>query len=390
MTVLERVCLSTDIYKDMSRIFRQAKRTLDVCTYILDGAGVQSVLLARELNRAAKRGVRIRLVCSRNMWSTKVAKMIAHFCALLEPSANIQLREWRFRVFNNVHSKFVVADERRVLCTGANFEYWLVYCDWIDMSVSLTSPRLARAALAHFADVWRQSRPCDYPFLGQHLRHTRAFLKTSRFARTVVFNTRVYEAEFIAHMPCGSCARSRFTDISKTYYRLIRGARESLDMMSPNIDEPLGETLLREANGRGVRIRILTSLEMNEWAQNIRWRPTNFKAYRKLRDVSDWRFTNGHHCDGRGRQCKTCDFADSTNIQTSQHAKAMFVDDKWAVIGSVNFEILSFRNSAECAVVFRSRAVVPRLRRLFQSLWNKSHALPHTDSESTKKDKKVS
>ena len=57
------------------------------------------------------------------------------------------------------------------------------------------------------------------------------------------------------------------------------------------------------------------------------------------------------------------------------HAKALLVDDEWAVIGTTNIDNRSFEHNDEINVALREAAVTSRLRRDFEADLAASHAI---------------
>jgi cardiolipin synthase len=49
------------------------------------------------------------------------------------------------------------------------------------------------------------------------------------------------------------------------------------------------------------------------------------------------------------------------------HAKVMMIDDRWAIVGTTNFDNRSFEHNDEVNVAFRDRDVAARLRRDFEA-----------------------
>jgi cardiolipin synthase len=215
---------------------------------------------------------------------------------------------WRLhRLTARDHKKLVAIDDRIVYLGGINFSEHNFL--WHDLMLRIEDEAAAR-------------------WLREDMHSTRGGVERIASASFDGFDLHVVDGSDDSD-PLGPVAA------------LIAGARESLYLECPYITEPF-HGLLAEARARGVRVTVVTSERNNR----IFMRRSIETAC--ARGDVELRFTVG----------------------AMTHVKALLVDDETLVMGSANFDYMSFGRQAEVVAViddpgavaqFRERIVAPSL-----------------------------
>ncbi len=150
-----------DALRSLVQLIGSARRTLDICTYVL-GDDEVGAAIAAQLAERARAGVRVRLLVD-SIGSLKSAR--SHDKVLR--AAGVQIRRFmpalrnprRGRTNLRNHRKLVVADGVRLWGGGRNLanEYFIGLAGeppWLDLSFTVDGP-LATQALALFEGDWR-------------------------------------------------------------------------------------------------------------------------------------------------------------------------------------------------------------------------------------------
>ncbi len=146
------------------------------------------------------------------------------------------------------------------------------------------------------------------------------------------------------HKPQGE-----FSSVRRIYLQAIARARRSLTLVSPYF-LPDREFLaaLKQARERGVKVDLILPWRTNHSVINYAMR-----AY--------WRIY-----DKLGLKMHL--------VKGMIHAKAMLVDDKWAMVGSSNFDAQSFYRSHESNLIFTHRQMLEDLKKIITG-WKKKSRL---------------
>ena len=123
-------------------------------------------------------------------------------------------------------------------------------------------------------------------------------------------------------------------------YRFIRRARVSLDIYDPNVADDEMLSLLERKAARGVRIRIIGSLEK-------KWEKAGFAAVQPL----------------RGRL----------------HVRAIVRDGRRAFIGSQSLRKLELDERREVGIIIRERKVVRKVEKVFNDDWKRATRKKNSD-----------
>jgi phosphatidylserine/phosphatidylglycerophosphate/cardiolipin synthase-like enzyme len=130
--------------------------------------------------------------------------------------------------------------------------------------------------------------------------------------------------------------------------KLIDRARKTLDVQHPKFAEPVILERMLAAIDRGVRVRILCGGKHGLHQPDLMY---SFALWRLMRQAG-----------ARVHKQK--------NLRA--HAKLLVVDDKWALLGSQNFDQPAFDLRREVAIEVRDAAIVQDLTSMFERDWETS------------------
>lgn len=234
-----------------------------------------------------------------------------------------RLRYWLERN----HRKVLIVDRRLGFIGGVNIEKTMQ--SWLDLQVKVEGP-IVHSLLKSFA---------------------RSYLAGGGILDRVkhIFYLPVIKERYwrvLWHKPQGE-----FSTIRRIYLKAIRRAKHSLTVVSPYF-LPDREFLkaLQEARQRGVKIDLILPWRTNHWIINYAMR-AYWRLYGQL-----------------GLKIHL--------VKKMIHAKAMMVDDKWAMVGSSNFDPQTFYYSHETNLVFTHRQMIRDLKKIIAG-WKKKSRLFH-------------
>ena len=130
--------------------------------------------------------------------------------------------------------------------------------------------------------------------------------------------------------------------------KLIDRARKTLDVQHPKFAEPVILERMLAAIDRGVRVRILCGGKHGLHQPDLMY---SFALWRLM-----------HQAGARVHKQK--------NLRA--HAKLLVVDDKWALVGSQNFDQPAFDLRREVAIEVRDAVIVQGLTSMFERDWETS------------------
>ena len=300
---------------------RSAQRTIDVCMFILadDGVGREIIDILSERARA---GVRVRLLLDgvgsfllprrRLRPLLQAGGRVAWFVPVLH-------RPLRGRTNLRNHRKLVIADQRQVWSGGRNLAFEYLGDEsttaWYDLSFDISGD-----AVTVFGELF----DADWSFAtGEVLAVPPTRLPADAGAAC------------IQAVPSGpDVAQDSLHDLLVT---LIVGARQRVILVSPYFvpDEVL-QTLLRLAARRGVRVDLVVPRRSNH----------------RLADIARARFVR--QLDEAGANIWLLPDA-------MLHAKAIVIDDRYALAGSANLDLRSLFLNFELMTLFHGAAEVAQL-----------------------------
>lgn len=214
------------------------------------------------------------------------------------------------------HRKLVIIDEKIAFLGGVNIENKIR--DWNDLQIRLTGS-VVKPLLRSFAHTYRKSGGRNEAVLA----YSRGYL-VKKFKAWVVDNWEGNDKEY---------------NLNKYYKEKLEQAMISIRIVTPYLLPPRWLMVaLDNAVRRGVRVDIIIPED------------TDVKALNKINYINACRLAavgvNFH-------------FTSSMN-----HAKAMVIDGREALVGSQNLDILSFGINLEIGVFFEQKEAVAALERI--------------------------
>jgi len=142
------------------------------------------------------------------------------------------------------------------------------------------------------------------------------------------------------------------SDLKRLYLLAIAIARRKIDIQSPYfIVDASGSWSLKEALGRGVRVRVLMESDMTD-ARPVKY--SSRAGYEELLEAG----------------------AELYEYQpTMMHAKVILVDEEWSMFGSANFDNRSLELNDELNVIARNKELVDHFAADFAKDLKHSHRI---------------
>ena len=377
-----------------------SERTLDLQYYIVSEDASATLLLYRAL-RAAQRGVRVRLLID-DIYAVgrdfDLATLAAH--------PNVQVRvfnPFRFRgplgisrlfeylgdsarLDRRMHNKLWIADNAVAVIGGRNLgdAYFNVRTDsdFADLDMLAAGPVVEQISRS-FDEYWNSDLAAPIAaFVGvapgtadrdralSRMAENAERFRTTDYAqalRATGFGTLVRQGRVplvpaqatVFDTPAQAGAAEQHQPISPAVSQLIRGAQHEVILISPYfIPGERGVVVLCALARRGVRVRILTnSLASTDvpvvHAGYARYRPRLLACGVKLYEMRPNAMRSGSARPG-------------LSSGASLHAKAVVVDGKSVLIGSMNLDPRSRQSNTEIAVQIESAVLAGQLHALFE------------------------
>ena len=342
-------------------MIRSARSSIDVAMFIwcADASGLR---IARELQEAARRGVRVRIVAD------AIARKLPHrvLAALSEGNRlhihdyhppDVQRPGW---INRRMHDKMLIVDGQRLLVGGRNFtdRYYDRGADWnyIDLDVLVTG-RPAREAAAYFEILWASGDTRDVPspprikplhqgrFVARTDRHDAALRRhgqsildaappvpaspPAQRRKTLQIASRMeFVHEDLPREPTSARCISAVEE-------LLANARGEVWITTPwLVTTDRTDALLRSCLARGVKVRVVTN---------------SLNACRDYLVFAEHTRT----CADLARQGAEIWWLPGRD---SLHSKSIVVDGRVAVAGTLNLDPRSEFWNTECMVVARDEA----------------------------------
>ena len=342
-------------------LFQEAKHTLDLEQFYLStwpGEPMDDVLA--ELGRAAKRGVKVRLILDSRLYRTypHTADSLAHV-------AGWQVRLVDFgRIAGGVqHAKFFLIDDAACFVGSQNFD-WRSLKHIHELGVAIHDRRVTHDFQQVFDMDWAVATP-----VGQAPDTTRtAFVPTPR-SPALALPYRIAQAPGDTLELWPSFTPGRFIPDTSMYdlrriVGLIDGARHEVAIqMYAYSPEGRNERVadiddaLRRAAARGVSVKMVAADWMEggrgmAFLQDLAKTP-NVEV--KMSTVPEW--SGGYIPFAR-----------------VEHCKYMVVDTLMTWVGTDNWEPSYFTGTRNLAVTVKQRAFARQARTIFENSWNASGA----------------
>jgi cardiolipin synthase len=204
------------------------------------------------------------------------------------------------RLLQRNHKKLILIDDRVAYIGGINFSEH--NASWHDMMLRIEDVEVARLFREDFLGCWEgESRARSQAFPGIEIQTLDGHSNRQAFERI---------------------------------FQLIDHAAKSIFIASPYITFPFYDHL-KSAVGRGVPVTILTP-QMNNW--------------RYFNEYARW-------------ESARCGINLRLDVKGMTHLKAMLVDDQFLVVGSSNFDFLSYRVYEEILAVITDADLIASFRR---------------------------
>jgi putative cardiolipin synthase len=313
------------------------------------------------LRDAARRGVRVRLIADAQ-WNRIPPAVQAHLKA-----EGIEIREYHpFRLdrplwlVRRMHDKLTVIDGRVLLAGGRNiqstyfgFGRQIRSSNYVDCDLQVEGGAAAEAR-RYFLALWES----------REVRPTRARATPEETAKAALLldhhkawlDARIEEARNDPNRPPAVLAEAgpvrflhdpvrgdRTRKVGSELRDLLASARQSAVVESPYlVPSRAFRNALREALGRGVRVRILTN---GLGATDNLWPQAGYVGHKRdlvRSGVELWEY--------QGPECL--------------HAKAAVIDGETVIVGSYNLDPRSQNLNTELALVVRDRPLATEMRTL--------------------------
>jgi phosphatidylserine/phosphatidylglycerophosphate/cardiolipin synthase-like enzyme len=325
-----------------------AEQRLDVAQFYLspkpDGA-LEPVLAAVE--RAAGRGVAVRLLVD--------AIFAAKYPDALERLARVAtIRRWQVgKTLNGPagggvqHAKMFVVDDREAYLGSANFD-WRALEHIHELGVRIQLPTLARALRDQFDRQWAIAGGAPRLPDRTHWRP----VTTGPDEHHLVASPPQALTDPSAHdlpqlVAAIDAARLRISIQLLSYDTRFRDGR----------DFPTLDRALRRAAARGVGVRLIVSA----------WKKRHPEALQALTRVP-------------GIEVRFANIPEASTgfipFARTVHAKYMTIDERWAWVGTSNWDGDYFFHSPNVGLVSIGPTIAPQLGRIFAQVWSSAYAEP--------------
>ena len=316
------------IFPAMLDAIAAARRRIVLETYIYKDGKIADKF-TNALASAARRGVDVSLVVdyfgSDSMSEEHVKRLRDAGCkvATFNKSRWYTLEEVNYRT----HRKILVVDGEVAFTGGVGIaDYWIGHAQdpdhWRDTQVELRG-RVARLLEGAFYENYIETDGVVTPAVDEGDISTDITNGDSLVVRSA---------------PSGGSS-----DLKRLYLLAIAIARRKIDIQSPYfIVDSSGLWSLKDALGRGVRVRVLMESDMTD-AEPVKY--SSRAGYEELLKAG----------------------AELYEYQpTMMHAKVILVDEEWSMFGSANFDNRSLELNDELNVIARNRELVDRFAADFE------------------------
>ena len=328
-----------------------AKKTIDIEQfYISNQEGEALEPIIRAIEKAADRGVSVRIIAEKRMAGTYPKTL-----ARLNEHKNISVR--KIAVFSKnggvQHGKYFIVDNEQVFLGSQNFD-WRALDHIHEIGLRIRQPEFAGRMIELFDLDWKQSQENRiYSF--KPAQETEWMELRTKGAEPVRF--------YAAASPLGNVPLS-FREDLPAIIKLIDNAQKQVYVQllsySPSSKETYFGDLdnaLRRAAARGVDVRLLCS----DWCQHKYEMPFLKKLAKqdnldvKLSTIPQW--SGGY-----------------ISFARVEHCKLMIIDDNMSWVGSSNWKRDYFYGSRNVAVIVEDKLINTTLTKLFLKSWDGPYA----------------
>lgn len=334
-----------------AEMFAAAQKSIDIEQfYISDAPGEPLEAIIQLIEKAAQRGVLVRIIADARM-----AKTYPEILERLAKQKNISV--CRIQVFNKnggiQHAKYFVIDRREVFIGSQNFD-WRALKHIHEIGLCIRQPEYARLMTELFEMDWEYAAQNKIP--GRKL------------TEPIRFELPIAPQDTVKFIACGSPARNLPNGMAsdeKIISELIRSARQEICIQllsySP-LDKKTKywakiDDALRKASASGVVVNLLvsdwsTGADKLPYLQSLDILP-NINV--KLSTIPE--FSGGYIPFAR-----------------VEHCKYMVVDSSLSWIGTSNWSRNYFYNSRNLGLGIENATVARTLKTIFLKSWNSSYA----------------
>lgn len=319
-----------DALDAMYKEIQQAKKSVYWETYIFenDDAGRRFIEL---LCVKAREGVEVKVILDGfgSFWMAekmmekleKSGAEVLYFNPLQLSGLWGGIRRWLERN----HRKVLIVDETFGFVGGVNVHQ--ESSNWFDLQVRVTGP-IVKGLLKYFGRTYLAS--------GGVVSRIKYFLYLP------IIKQRYWRLMW--HRP-----REKVSSIHNVYIKAIQSAKKSLTLVSPYfLPDSKIISALADAKRKGVKINLILPKETDHRLLTYAGRTYWYVLYKLGIKVY--------------------------LVKKMIHAKAMMVDDKWAMVGSSNFDSQTFYRSYETNLIFTSQQMIRDLKVIFKG-WRKQSLL---------------
>lgn len=319
----------SQFYPAMLDAIRAARFSVNLEAYMFNPGEVADRFVEALVERA-RAGVEVRMVFD-SIGSSRMGGLPVH--RLRQAGCQVHFYQsvslYRLHRLNNrTHRELLVVDGSIAFTGGAGVADWWTKPDrgrpaWRDTMTRFEGP-IVTALQGVFSENWLD---CS----GEILTGSRHWPRLQTVGTT--------DAMLVRSSPSDRATASRIV-----FQLLIEGAVKEIAITTPYFlpDRSLRRALARAAR-RGVRVRVLVPGRLTD--QRL-VRLASRRMYRDLLEAGVRMFEYR---------------------PAMMHAKALMVDDIWAVVGTTNIDNRSFEHNDEVNVALRDATVTERLRRDFES-----------------------
>lgn len=358
-------------------LIQQANFQIDAA-YFAVGQDALGAMYMRLLRDAARRGLRVRLLINSqtNQIPGEVQRLLVE--------SGVQIREYHpFRLAHpgwinrRLHDKLLLIDSRQMVVGGRNLDqrfFGMSSINYIDRDAYISGD-VALVAQRYFNEIWNSDdvRPSDLsPGLIKKLARFDDDSDQPDGNPRELRNPRADQAEAWLSMPwpticcraieCCSgrdwdacscrvcCVRFLYDPEGRKHdpqgtaaqlIALVEQAQESVLIESPYfLLTPSLRKALLAARDRGASVTVVTNSLASTDHISVAAAYNNEKRYLLRQGIQLWEFAGPHHL----------------------HGKSVVVDDKYAVVGSYNFDPRGEHFNTELAVVIHSLCAARKLR----------------------------
>ncbi|WP_119154799.1 phospholipase D family protein [Caldimonas tepidiphila] len=375
-----------------------AERTLDLQYYLLHNDNSTRAVLSR-VHAAAERGVRVRVLLDdihtagedHNLLELAAHPRIDVRLFNPFPAGRLSLATRLIasltdiaRINQRMHSKMLVADNALAITGGRNLgDPYFVQSptsNFLDLDV-VAAGTIVRELSASFDRFWNHALAYPVESLAAGLPpaderpsliaapRPRPPVGSGTLAREIAQRRLALvwvPATLLADLPSKIASDANWNleeTVADGVNGLMRSAQRELVIVSPYyVPGERGVALLRELRSRGVRVRVLTNSLATTDA------PVVHVGYRRYREALLREGVELHELEPRLGAVRRGRLQSFGSSRASLHLKAMVVDGRTVLVGSMNMDPRSARLNTEIGLVFRSREIAAQLLELFEEV----------------------